>query len=87
VFDLSHVSDAAGLDTGNVVVIFGMLQSIHAAVLGDVVMGEFAETIALAMAQLRELQQIACETMFEIEAERAAAASNRRLRLVPDLRK
>lgn len=84
-FDLRYGSDRAGLETGNVAVILDMLQSIHAYALDDVVMDEFATTIAKAIAQLRQLQQIAYETMLEIEAELSQGPSPCHLKLVSDV--
>ena len=81
-FERDFIGGAAGFDTGTVAVMLGMLQSIHTEADGDVVMGEFAGTIAHAMTQLRELQQIAYQTMIEIEAERARSRPSGRLRLV-----
>ena len=69
----------ASLERGNVSTILGMLQSINEQISGDVILGGVSVTIDRAMHQLRELQQLAYETMMEVEAERAA-----RIRLRPN---
>jgi hypothetical protein len=81
VIELSFVKEAAGLDAGNVLVMLGMLHSIHDEVEDDVVMADFAVTIALAITQLRKLQQLAYEAMIEIESERTTGRGAR-LRLI-----
>ena len=78
--DVCGTNGNGGLDAGNVMVILGMLHSIHDEVSEDVVMEDFAGTVLLAIGQLRDLQRLAYETMIEIEAERATG--RRRLRLV-----
>jgi predicted site-specific integrase-resolvase len=82
VIDLGFATGAAGLDASNVVVMLGMLESIHDEVDGDDVMTDFASTIHSAISQLRGLQQLAYQTMIEIEAERALGRKPRRLTLV-----
>ncbi len=62
-----------GLDTGNVSVMLGMLECIQDELEDDEVMVAFAATIQTAIGQLRTLQQLAYETMIEIESERALA--------------
>ena len=77
--DAGGTKERAGLDTGNVTVMLGMLESIHVEVSEDVVMAEFARTVGLAILQLRELQLLAYQTMIEIEAERATGRCRTRL--------
>ena len=80
--DPGFMPGAAGLDASNVVVMLGMLESIHGEVDGDDVMTDFASTIHSAIGQLRGLQQLAYQTMIEVEAERALGRKPRRLTLV-----
>ncbi len=68
--DIRNVT--AGLQRANVSTILGMLNGIHQQVCSDDIMEGVASSIESAIDQLRELQQIAYETMMEIEAERAA---------------
>lgn len=60
------------LERGNVSTILGVLHGIHEQVSRDEIMEGVTETIGDAIRQLRELQQLAYDTMMEIEAERAA---------------
>ena len=71
--DVAHCKTAIGLDTGNVSVMLGMLECIHDETDDDEVMIDFAATIKTAIGQLRDLRQLAYETMIEIESERALA--------------
>lgn len=80
--DPSFAPGAAGPDASNVVVVLGMLERIHHAASGDEVMTDFARTIRRAITQLRGLQQLAYQTMIEIEAERAPGHPLRKLTLV-----
>ncbi len=50
--------------------ILGMLQGIHDEVNDDEIMVEVAATVEFAITQLRHLQQLAYDTMIEIDAER-----------------
>ncbi len=67
----------AGLERANVSTILGLLQGIHQQVSNDDIMEGVAASIDNAIGQLRELQQLAYETMLEIEAERAAGLYHR----------
>lgn len=71
--DLALSTAGVGLDIGNVSVILGMLECIHNEVSEDVIMAEFATIIQHGIGHLRDLQQLAYETMLEVEAERASA--------------
>ena len=77
--DLGFTKEDAGLDSGNVTVMLGMLESIHDEAVDDIVMSQFAGTIGRAILQLRELQRLAYETMIEVEAERASGRGHQRL--------
>ena len=80
--DLDFVKEGAGFNTGNVIVMLGMLESIHDEASDDEVLAQFADTVASAIGQLRDLQQLAYQTMIEIEADRATGRSTGRLRLL-----
>jgi len=69
--DMGKTKRNGGSDAGSVTVMLGMLQSIWDEASDDEVMDEFADTIVLAIGQLRDLQRLAYETMIEAEAERA----------------
>ena len=77
--NVSRAAEGAGLDTGNVTVMLGMLESIFEEASDDVVMADFAHTVALAIVQLRNLQQLAYQTMIEIEAEQATGRRQARI--------
>ena len=78
--DLSTRNESTDVNAGNVTVMLGMLESIHEEAGDDPVMAEFAGTVGLAIQQLRDLQQLAYETMIEIEAERATGRGQPRLK-------
>lgn len=65
------------LERGNVSTILGVLQGIHEQFSRDEIMEGVTETIGDAIRQLRQLQQLAYDTMMEIEAERAADLCHR----------
>jgi GAF domain-containing protein len=65
---------AARLQRGSVSAILGLLQGVHDQVSEDEIMDEVAATVGQAIRQMRDLQQLAYETMLEIETERANRA-------------
>ena len=84
-FDREENPRGFGHETGTFAAMLRSLGAIHAEVKNDVLMGEFAATVATAIAQLCELRRLAYLVMIEIEAEVALAQGEDLQLLAPDL--